>query len=129
MSCTPGRAHTPLKSGLPLASRGAGAFMSTLLRADCAATVVLSATRRPIAQTDVLMTELLPVGQGARLWAGLWRHSTVVLGAWYLVRPWFMVRHGSFRSRSWQRGPRTMDQGRGTDQARGTDQEPKDGPR
>src|SRR5262245_37467846 len=30
MSCAPGRAHTPLKSGFPFGRRGAGAFKSGL---------------------------------------------------------------------------------------------------
>ena len=125
MSWTPGRAHTPLKSGLPLGSRGAGAFMSTLARADCAAAVPLSTTRRPIAHTDVLMTELLSGGPKSGLWAGWGRRSTPVLesGSWSLVpslvlcpslvlSPWCVA-----SSRLLGDGPRTMDHGRTKHQA------------
>ena len=70
-SCTPGRAHTPLKSGFPLARRGAGAFMSTLVRADCAAAIGDIATASPIAHRAFFTIELLPqsrtpVGRGLK---------------------------------------------------------------
>src|SRR5688572_7515313 len=88
MSSTPGRAQTPLKSGLPLGSRGAGAFMSTLARADSAAAVGLSATRRAIAQTDVLMTELLSVDRRADYGLG---GRTVQLCTGMVLGPWCLV--------------------------------------